>query len=134
KQPVHEIVSLLDNNVAVPISSYRLIVDSASSLSKSTRALDMLGPALPATGVTPLVITAGHTYRITYTYNQMLYSLEDTLNLPVNHYDNRDVLAREQTPVAINVHLMIKPYTGQDFTIVANRVETLVGNYLEALD
>lgn len=130
KQPVHTLVSLLDNDVAVVTSNYILSVDSTSVLKKSTRGYDKVVPSVGS----PLTFQAGHTYTVTYTYNSLLYSLEATLNLPINHYDNRDVLAREQTPVAINVYMRINPYSGQDFDTVAARVESLVANYLTALD
>lgn len=112
-QPVKSISSVLKNSVALS-STYFSLVEDTGMLKLSTESHDKM--ELTSTGISAIgPFLAGDEVTITYTYNDLLHTIQDDLESTENHYENRDYLVREMAAVTINTYLKIKEATGYDF-------------------
>ena len=130
-QPVDAIQSVVYNGVLLDPTYYHLVKDTGL-LSKSTRSYDKV--ALTSTGIAHIgYFSVGKTLVVTYTFNNLLTTINTTLTNPSNHYYNRDYLVREMTPVTINFYARIKESAGYDFATVISTVSVGVDTVISAL-
>jgi len=130
-QPVREILALIINGDLVSPTYYTLQKDEGI-LAGSTQAFDKV--VITSTGTsTGFSFSPGDTVEINYTYNALLQTIEDGLNIPENHYINRDYLLREMDKVTVDVYMAFKENDGQDWTLIANSVETELSAFINAV-
>ena len=130
-QPVISISSVLKNGTIMNFSDFELVADTGV-LKKSTRALDKI--ELTSTGITSTgYFQVGDSIEINYAYNSLLHTIENALNDPTNHYENRDYLLRNMTEVTIAVSFRFKELAGQSFDDVATSVSLDIGTFIDGI-
>lgn len=130
-QPVISISSVLKNGTLLNFSNFELIADTGL-YKKSTRSLDSI--QLTSTGISSTgYFSVGDSIEINYTYNGLLRTIEDALNSPTNHYENRDYLLRNMTEVTVDVAFRFKELSGQNFDDVASIVSLDIATFIDGI-
>ena len=106
-----------------PGTDYTFIKDT-STLKKSTRSSDKIQ-------IKPSV-SIGHKLLVTYTYDQLINTIQTNVDDDTRHVAGIDVLIREAESVSINVTASIKLATGYKWDDVRTSVITNVSNYIES--
>ena len=130
-QPVREIISVIVNNSVISPSYYSLQKDNGI-LAKSTRASDSV--LVTSTGLSHnFFFKTGDIVEVNYIYNSLPKTIEDDLNSPSNHYQNRDYLLREMTEVTINVYVKFKESEGQDFNAASDVLKLDTSDFINSV-
>lgn len=130
-QPVISISSVLKNGVILNFSNYVLVKD-IGVLKESTQASDKI--ELTSTGISSTgYFEIGDSIEVNYSYNGLLSTIEDSLNSPTNHYENRDYLVRSMTEVTITVAFRFKELAGQDFAAVSTTVSLSIATFIDGI-
>lgn len=131
KQPVDSIILFSKNDVIISSDYYELEKDTGL-LSKSSRSIDKL--TLTSTGLTELgEFVDGDSLEIRYNYNSLLESIETQLNSPVNLYDNRDILLREQESFTVDIAMTVKLTTGSTISTATSAASLEISAYIEGI-
>lgn len=127
-QPVSSINSVIKNGITLDTSYYSLVKDTGI-LALSTDSVDKI--ELTSTGLANIgPFVNGDTIEVSYIYNNLLHLITEDLNSEGNHFQNRDYLLREMTPVTIDVYIKFKEVAGQDFDTVADAVELDISEFI----
>jgi hypothetical protein len=129
-QPVHTISTVSKNGITLNTTYYTLTKD-IGLLYKSTSALDKL--ILTSAGLANIgYFAAGDVVVINYNYNVLLHTIQNELNAPINLYDNRSFLLREQSFFTVDTYMKVKLYTGYTIANVISSASLKISDYISA--
>ena len=107
---------------------YNFIKDESSDYRRSAKALDRI--EWLNTGTLP---DNGTEYTINYSANELISSIQDTLDSPENYLVGSDVLVREGTVIYLQMTLEVNTYSGTNPVSSKIQIQNVIQEYVNKL-
>jgi uncharacterized phage protein gp47/JayE len=132
KTPVRQIVSIVNGaNTHVEGDDYEVVFDT-SGIAKSTRSVE--GIKFLAGGTYSAALTAGDAITITYTYNNLVRTVQAALDEEGSAVLGRDVLVKEATKINVRLSANLTIETGFNAATIQTAVSSAILTFINAFE